>query len=159
MTTRLPDFISDTIDAWSSDFADAPAYDRLPGVIKESAVAVARAFLTAACEAGDCGPGDIGEETASRALLERMPALDLPLPVRERIPDVVAAFLGWLEDAGRLADGRALGMQVAAAAEAYRARLNAKGGAKAPPLTAASNVGRNDPCPCGSGKKFKKCCG
>lgn len=23
----------------------------------------------------------------------------------------------------------------------------------------ATNVGRNDPCPCGSGKKFKKCCG
>ncbi|MHB9102388.1 MAG: SEC-C metal-binding domain-containing protein [Sulfuricella sp.] len=21
------------------------------------------------------------------------------------------------------------------------------------------NVGRNDPCPCGSGKKFKQCCG
>ncbi len=21
------------------------------------------------------------------------------------------------------------------------------------------NIGRNDPCPCGSGKKFKKCCG
>jgi len=21
-----------------------------------------------------------------------------------------------------------------------------------------NNVGRNDPCPCGSGKKFKKCC-
>ncbi|MBN2579118.1 MAG: SEC-C domain-containing protein [Pirellulales bacterium] len=20
-------------------------------------------------------------------------------------------------------------------------------------------VGRNDPCPCGSGKKFKRCCG
>ena len=23
---------------------------------------------------------------------------------------------------------------------------------------AATEVGRNDPCPCGSGKKFKKCC-
>jgi SEC-C motif-containing protein len=23
----------------------------------------------------------------------------------------------------------------------------------------ASKVGRNDPCPCGSGKKYKKCCG
>jgi preprotein translocase subunit SecA len=22
-----------------------------------------------------------------------------------------------------------------------------------------NKVGRNDPCPCGSGKKFKKCCG
>lgn len=26
------------------------------------------------------------------------------------------------------------------------------------PLRAESKVGRNDPCPCGSGKKFKKCC-
>lgn len=24
--------------------------------------------------------------------------------------------------------------------------------------TVAGKVGRNDPCPCGSGKKFKKCC-
>jgi preprotein translocase subunit SecA len=22
-----------------------------------------------------------------------------------------------------------------------------------------ATVGRNDPCPCGSGKKYKKCCG
>jgi hypothetical protein len=27
-----------------------------------------------------------------------------------------------------------------------------------PPLPKALSVGRNDPCPCGSGKKFKKCC-
>lgn len=25
--------------------------------------------------------------------------------------------------------------------------------------TADRKVGRNDPCPCGSGKKYKKCCG
>ncbi len=25
--------------------------------------------------------------------------------------------------------------------------------------SASENVGRNDPCPCGSGKKYKKCCG
>ncbi len=25
--------------------------------------------------------------------------------------------------------------------------------------TAADKIGRNDPCPCGSGKKYKKCCG
>ncbi|MDX1503354.1 MAG: SEC-C metal-binding domain-containing protein [Thermoanaerobaculia bacterium] len=23
----------------------------------------------------------------------------------------------------------------------------------------AAKVGRNEPCPCGSGKKYKKCCG
>ena len=26
-------------------------------------------------------------------------------------------------------------------------------------LKAEQGVGRNDPCPCGSGKKYKKCCG
>ncbi|HET7838576.1 MAG TPA: YchJ family protein [Rectinemataceae bacterium] len=26
-------------------------------------------------------------------------------------------------------------------------------------VRAAPKVGRNDPCPCGSGKKYKKCCG
>ena len=27
------------------------------------------------------------------------------------------------------------------------------------PATPAQKVGRNDPCPCGSGKKYKNCCG
>jgi tetratricopeptide (TPR) repeat protein len=32
--------------------------------------------------------------------------------------------------------------------------------APSPPVTVSrQKVGRNDPCPCGSGKKFKKCCG
>ena len=30
---------------------------------------------------------------------------------------------------------------------------------KKPVKRAAPKVGRNDPCPCGSGKKYKKCCG
>ena len=38
----------------------------------------------------------------------------------------------------------------------------AMGGAGARPQTyrrEGRKVGRNEPCPCGSGKKFKKCCG
>jgi len=30
---------------------------------------------------------------------------------------------------------------------------------KVEPLHADRQPGRNDPCPCGSGKKYKKCCG
>jgi len=30
---------------------------------------------------------------------------------------------------------------------------------KNPAKRAQNKVGRNAPCPCGSGKKFKKCCG
>jgi preprotein translocase subunit SecA len=31
--------------------------------------------------------------------------------------------------------------------------------AKAKPVRTGPKVGRNDPCPCGSGKKYKQCCG
>jgi hypothetical protein len=43
-----------------------------------------------------------------------------------------------------------------------RQRLSALNGnnfTPAEPYRAPENVGRNDPCPCGSGKKYKKCCG
>jgi preprotein translocase subunit SecA len=40
--------------------------------------------------------------------------------------------------------------EAAAAAEAH---------AKAKPVRTGPKVGRNDPCPCGSGKKYKNCCG
>ncbi|KXG75536.1 preprotein translocase subunit SecA [Thermotalea metallivorans] len=33
------------------------------------------------------------------------------------------------------------------------------GEAERKPIVKADTVGRNDPCPCGSGKKYKKCCG
>jgi len=39
----------------------------------------------------------------------------------------------------------------------YRARREAGDLDQGPP--ALPKIGRNDPCPCGSGKKFKKCCG
>ncbi|MDN5331889.1 MAG: preprotein translocase subunit SecA [Tepidanaerobacteraceae bacterium] len=33
------------------------------------------------------------------------------------------------------------------------------GGEKQQPVKKGEKIGRNDPCPCGSGKKYKKCCG
>ncbi|MBH9967305.1 SEC-C metal-binding domain-containing protein [Rossellomorea oryzaecorticis] len=27
------------------------------------------------------------------------------------------------------------------------------------PVKKGPSIGRNDPCPCGSGSKYKKCCG
>ena len=31
--------------------------------------------------------------------------------------------------------------------------------AKGPVKRASAKIGRNDPCPCGSGMKYKQCCG
>ena len=46
--------------------------------------------------------------------------------------------------------------------ELHATRLRAvvvDGGTAAPPGRPVGKVGRNEPCPCGSGKKFKRCCG
>ena len=39
------------------------------------------------------------------------------------------------------------------------ANLKANGGGSVSPISKEKTVGRNDPCPCGSGKKYKNCCG
>ncbi|MFP3870147.1 MAG: preprotein translocase subunit SecA [Syntrophobacteria bacterium] len=41
----------------------------------------------------------------------------------------------------------------------FLSRGESAGDSKPPPTRRAAKIGRNDPCPCGSGKKYKKCCG
>jgi uncharacterized protein len=72
-----------------------------------------------------------GSELAEDAIRE----LDAMAP--DMIPDLVANLNAWVK-----AQGRGQGPANLPGAPAARAK-----------------VGRNDPCPCGSGRKFKKCCG
>jgi preprotein translocase subunit SecA len=76
--------------------------------------------------------------------LELVYKFALPDPVLENRPQAPSA-------AAVPAGGPASARQPAAAASANR-------GAGARPAK-AGKVGRNDPCTCGSGKKYKKCCG
>ena len=48
--------------------------------------------------------------------------------------------------------------QIFASASRSAAGVTARGGVKTVKRE-ASKVGRNSPCPCGSGKKYKRCCG
>ena len=43
--------------------------------------------------------------------------------------------------------------------ERFERRQEESGVTQMPVHRAAPKIGRNDPCPCGSGKKYKKCCG
>ena len=63
------------------------------------------------------------------------------------------------------ARGRADAREMTAAASPRAAPLGAPPRPAGPPprpsgaAAPSSKVGRNDPCPCGSGKKYKRCCG
>ena len=41
----------------------------------------------------------------------------------------------------------------------YEVPIEAEAPKQQPKRNVEPKVGRNDPCPCGSGKKYKKCCG
>jgi preprotein translocase subunit SecA len=69
----------------------------------------------------------------------------------KRPPQAVATSMDDLEEAFQRRKRRELDQaRMAGAGERQPVQQVVRGAAK---------VGRNDPCPCGSGKKYKKCCG
>lgn len=149
----LPAPVRETIDLWVSDFFDRPAAAAPAGRVGEAAATVLSTFLEVACDAR--GPSELSEGAISHALLDHVAGLSLPPTAMAAVPDLVAAFLADLEDVGRLADGRTLAAHVRAIAGPFRDRA---AGRPATITRPAAKVGRNDPCPCGSGRKYKQCC-
>jgi preprotein translocase subunit SecA len=96
----------------------------------------------------------VKEETVEYLFHARPVSEDsLPTRRREQVIEEHREATGMAFAAGR--------SQVAAGAEGGEAPRESRGGegvAKTVRRT-APKVGRNEPCPCGSGKKYKKCCG
>ena len=84
-----------------------------------------------------------------------MARLAIPDDARPFVPSLCRAFLEDLQKRGRIGTGLTLGRYVGALKQAY---LDASAGKPATFARPAAKIGRNDPCPCGSGKKYKKCC-
>jgi preprotein translocase subunit SecA len=103
------------------------------------------------------GPG--GPGTPSPALPRGAGSGGAPRPIQPAQPAIAAAA------AAATAAGTATQRRDLEVAE--RAGAPGSGGGKAEerhvrkkkPIRAVATVGRNEPCPCGSGKKFKQCCG
>jgi len=146
---------SDTIDRWVGDYCTSAAFVDHPSLVREYAPEVLTAFLTSACGQRDAEPAQISEADLKPALLEGVAPIEIPGSVRGDIPELAAAFLTEMEAQGRLSGGRTLGLYVRALREAYVA---AAAGKPQPFQAAARKLGRNEPCPCGSGRKYKKCC-
>jgi preprotein translocase subunit SecA len=89
--------------------------------------------------------------------------------IDERVVDIVyrieqveddALRSTWRETAAIHADATAAGLAPPPQAGGLPADESRAEPARTEPIrNAAQKVGRNDPCPCGSGRKFKNCCG
>ncbi len=80
------------------------------------------------------------------------------LPQLQAEAKKVAGECDWDDDPWHVPDARpAFDDQPPTSLPSHGAENASSGTAN--PHPAAGKVGRNDPCPCGSGRKFKKCCG
>lgn len=91
--------------------------------------------------------------------LTALAQLDLPLLTRKEIPNLLEAFFSFLQTSGSMPGADAWGAMVLQASRSFQERFREDGTVKGETFRKRyTDVNRNDPCPCGSGKKFKKCC-
>ncbi|OGS37501.1 MAG: hypothetical protein A2293_12625 [Elusimicrobia bacterium RIFOXYB2_FULL_49_7] len=141
--TDLRDFIS--------DYSTSDRFLFLEPSLKESAESLLAHFLK------EIGPAP--SFAVFKASLRSMASLELPLSVRQRIPLLLADFFGFLSDSGRFPAAREWVGDVRILEKEYLNYFRTDGTVRGETYKKKTiDVGRNAPCPCGSGQKFKKCC-
>ena len=137
-------FLGETLGNWAEDFAQSDASALFPDAVRD------------ACDARGVEPAALEEPDFKAALLDHVAKIELADGVPTFVPSLCRAFLADLQVRGRLGNGAALGRYVGALALAY---TEASRGKPSTFIRPGAKIGRNEPCLCGSGKKFKACCG
>ncbi|MEE2709374.1 MAG: SEC-C metal-binding domain-containing protein [Gemmatimonadota bacterium] len=103
--------------------------------------------------------GDDITDGSIKAATQQVAYLDVPLPIRKAFPKLLRAFFEYLADSGRIPDAQGWSKTVSQMEQSYVKSFREDGSVRRETFQKGyPNVGRNDPCPCGSGKKYKKCC-
>ncbi len=147
-------------------FLDSPRA-KVPGVDARDVRRVVEAFLGVAFDELGKAPQHFDGEDLRAALLEGLPGRLRPRdPAAEHLPELLERYLEHLAESevvlGLFELRRALAEHAPALVERVRSGANAERRTAVPSdpfVHRADKTGRNDPCPCGSGKKFKKCHG
>ena len=149
-------WLDEQLGNWVSDFLIDDAGQKVSKEMAPHAGGILKAFITAACEYQSNTADQLGEDDIRHSLLDHLPRLDLPLSIKSGIPEILRGFVEDLGQRGRLAESQTLSALIHALTPEYLKRIEGK----TPTLTrVADKIGRNDPCPCGSGRKYKKCHG
>ena len=147
-------------DNWAGDFVDSFAASTLPVATRDRVPEILHQFGDFARRVDPNFPDQVAPETFRTIFSEHLPRLSLSPEVRGDVGDVIARFFEFLQEGGRIGEGYVWAEQVRRLEVPASPVRPTKPAGKGVPIrnTPKTAVGRNDPCPCGSGKKYKKCC-
>ena len=147
-------------ESYIDDYLGSERMLFLDPAIKEHADGVLRAFFEEAAKRGADSLESLTAKTVEVVLFQHLGRLAVSAEAKRAAPDLLEGFFGYLRETGRYPGADAWQICVEALGGRFRDSIRGDGSVKGETFRKNySAVGRNDPCPCGSGKKFKKCCG
>jgi len=152
----MPNLNEQKILNWVSDFCQSDSMGLFPAAVGEHAQLILETLLREASKQDGASLEALTEESLRAGLLQGVARLGLADEAKPFVPSVCRAFLEDLQNRGRIGNGLTLGRYVGALKQAYVEASADKASTYQRP---GAKIGRNDPCPCGSGRKYKKCCG
>lgn len=151
-----------------ASFLESPVCQSMPEGARAAAGKILERFLGCCFDELGKAPRTLDGEDLHGILGHLLPGqFGKKDPIAEHVGEVLRAYLRFLEGRAILSQAYELGQALEANLphfyEAVRsgkphAHGHAHGAPQQPIVNRAEKVGRNDPCPCGSGKKFKQCC-
>lgn len=163
-------------NALSRDFLDSKVFKAKTKPYKNNADYITKSLLDYLFFEEKKEIKEFNETHIQHFMLEYAPRrLTLTSETAKDVPDIVSNFLIFIEDGGYINNGKQLTDVVKTHKRDFLkavtvSKTTGKRTKKATTLKPTKKtttkkmkidvrVGRNDPCPCGSGKKYKKCCG
>jgi uncharacterized protein YecA (UPF0149 family) len=163
-------------NALSSDFMNSKAVRAQTITYKDSVEYVTKSMLDYLFFEERKELKELNENHIQQFMLVYTPRkLDISPEIGNDTPDILQDFLLFLDAAGYIKNGEHLSSVVKATKRSFlklvpapkkaaksRKKIVSKKPEKSKTVKKQEievKVGRNDPCPCGSGKKYKKCCG
>ena len=148
-------------------FMDSPQAAKLQTLPAETVRKVVRAFLDVCYEDLGKEPRLLDGQDAHAALGHLLPGRFARRdPKAEHAPKILEAYLDFLGETAMVPEAFELRQgflssidEFVEAVETGHVAHHGHRHAEKPVVHQAPKLGRNDPCFCGSGKKFKKCCG
>jgi hypothetical protein len=158
----------------SRDFLHSKAFKSKTKPYKSDAEYITKSFLDYIFFNENKEIREMNDTHVQHFLLEYAPKkLTFKTETAKTVSGILSAFLVFLETEGYIKNGVQLSSVAKAHTRSFLQLLpketikSKKTTTKRPPtkktpattMLPDAKVGRNDPCPCGSGKKYKKCCG
>ncbi len=149
----------DQAESLVSEYATSEHFLFLNGPAKDGAESILTAFFRHAHDLAPPSLEGMKGRDVEHVILNSMPRLAISVELKKAVPDILEGFFTFLKDTGRFPPAGAWLMCLDTVRGKYLESLRADGSVKGTTFKKQyTDVGRNDACPCGSGKKFKKCC-